>query len=171
MPRYVAFLRGVMPTNAKMPELRRAFESAGFTNVRTVLGSGNVVFDARTGTESALARRAEAAMQKQLGRTFGTIVRRTDYLQELLEADPFSAHRPPPDAKRVVTFLPRPLTRKLSCPIEGDLVRILAVKGAEAFTIYMPNPRGPVFMTMIKKTFGEDVTTRTWETVRKCSCA
>ena len=29
MPRHVAFLRGVMPTNAKMPDLRRAFEAAG----------------------------------------------------------------------------------------------------------------------------------------------
>src|SRR6187401_2456666 len=29
MPRYVALLRGVNPMNAKMPELKRAFESAG----------------------------------------------------------------------------------------------------------------------------------------------
>ncbi|HEY7878690.1 MAG TPA: DUF1697 domain-containing protein [Gemmatimonadaceae bacterium] len=54
MPRYVAFLRGVMPTNAKMPALRRRFESAGFTDVATILGSGNVVFDARAASESAL---------------------------------------------------------------------------------------------------------------------
>ena len=31
MPRYVAFLRGVSPMNAKMPELKAAFEAAGFT--------------------------------------------------------------------------------------------------------------------------------------------
>ena len=63
MARYVAFLRGVMPTNAKMPALRKAFESAGFADVATVLGSGNVVFTARAATESALERKAEAERQ------------------------------------------------------------------------------------------------------------
>ena len=37
MPRFVAFLRGVSPLNAKMPELKLCFERAGFTNVRTIL--------------------------------------------------------------------------------------------------------------------------------------
>ena len=38
MPTYAAFLRGVSPLNAKMPELQKCFESAGFENVKTVLG-------------------------------------------------------------------------------------------------------------------------------------
>ena len=46
MPRYAAFLRGVTPMNAAMPELKRAFEDAGFTDVVTVLSSGTVVFTA-----------------------------------------------------------------------------------------------------------------------------
>ncbi|WP_370446721.1 DUF1697 domain-containing protein [Rhodoferax sp. TS-BS-61-7] len=75
MSRYVAFLRGVSPMNAKMPELKRAFEAVGFTNVKTVLSSGNVVFDARKATEVALERKAEAAMQQALDRTFYTIIR------------------------------------------------------------------------------------------------
>jgi uncharacterized protein (DUF1697 family) len=48
MPRYVAFLRGVSPMNAKMPELKKCFESAGFTDVKTLLSSGNVVFSTTT---------------------------------------------------------------------------------------------------------------------------
>src|SRR3989442_12261361 len=68
MPRYAAFLRGVMPTNCKMPALKEAFEAAGFTDVKTVLGSGNVVFDARSTSEQALQQKAEAAMQDRLGK-------------------------------------------------------------------------------------------------------
>ena len=75
MKRYAAFLRGIMPTNAKMSELRRAFELAGFGEVQTVLASGNVVFSARPAPEAALQRRAEAAMKKHLDRSFLTIVR------------------------------------------------------------------------------------------------
>lgn len=44
LTRYAALLRGVSPMNARMPALKAAFEAAGFTDVRTVLASGNVVF-------------------------------------------------------------------------------------------------------------------------------
>jgi uncharacterized protein (DUF1697 family) len=56
MPRYLAFLRGVSPMNAKMSELKRCFEAAGFTDVKTVLASGNVAFNARAASEAALER-------------------------------------------------------------------------------------------------------------------
>ena len=41
----------------------------------------------------------------------------------------------------------------------GDLKKYLAA--------YVPGAKGPVFMTLIEKTFGKDVTTRTWDTVQK----
>ena len=88
MPRYAAFLRGVMPFNCKMPALKAAFETAGFTDVKTVLGSGNVAFDARATPERALEQKAEAAMHEQLGRVFFTIVRPVEQLQALLATDP-----------------------------------------------------------------------------------
>jgi len=168
---YVAFLRGVMPTNAKMPELKRAFEGAGFTSVKTVLGSGNVVFRARGASDLAIVRRAEAAMEEHLGRTFSTIVRPTSALRELLEADPFADVDLPANAKRIVTFLREPHAARLSLPIETDGVRILASTGREVMTVYLPNPRGPVFMTLLEKTFGKEMTTRTWDTVKKCVAA
>lgn len=171
MPRYVAFLRGVSPTNAKMPELQRAFEAAGFTGVKTVLSSGNVVFDARAKPDAALARAAEAAMAKSLDRTFPAIVRSVEFLEALLEADPFAAFRLPADAKRVVTFLAAAPSARVALPPERDGVRILALRGTEALTVYTPTPKGPVFMTMLEKTFGKEITTRTWDTVRKCAGA
>lgn len=171
MSRYVAFLRGVSPMNAKMAELRRCFEKAGFRNVVTVLSSGNVVFDARDGSVSALERKIEAAMAKRLGRTFNTIVRPVNALRKLLEADPYAAFRLPANAKRTVTFLRAPPKGKFPLPLERDGARILAVRETEVFAAYVPSPRGPVFMTLIEKTFGANVTTRTWDTVKKCAAA
>ncbi len=168
MPRYVAFLRGVMPTNAKMPVLRTAFESARFTDVATVLGSGNVVFTARAASESGLERKAEAAMAKTMGRAFYTIVRPLEVLQQLIDADPYAAFRVSPNAKRVVTFSRTGHRGGLKLPIEVDGARILAVVGREVFTAYLPTARTPVFMTLIAKHFGPNVTTRTWETVGRC---
>jgi uncharacterized protein (DUF1697 family) len=167
MARYVAFLRGVSPMNAKMPELKAAFEGAGFREVRTVLSSGNVVFTASSASDAALERKAEAAMKKRLGTAFMTIVRPVEELQGLLAKDPYDGFDVDPRAKRVVTFAREAPKAKLKLPIELDGARILAVEGREVFTAYVPGPRGPVFMSLIEKTFGKDVTTRTWDTVRK----
>lgn len=167
MPRYAAFLRGVSPMNARMPDLKRAFEAAGFRDVKTVLSSGNVVFTGPAASEPSLARKAERAMAQRLGRAFLTIVRPLDALHELLAADPYRGFRLRPGAKRVVTFLRTPPPRGLALPIDWEGARILALKGSDAFSAYVRNPRGAVFMTLIEKTFGKEQTTRTWETVGK----
>ncbi len=154
MTRYAAFLRGVMPTNAKMPDVKKAFEAAGFTDVKTLLSSGNVVFGARSASETALRKKIEAALLRRLGNAFLTIVRPVDALRELLAADPYP-------------FLLKKPTAKVKLPIELDGARILAIKGREVFSAYSRTPKGPVFMTLLQKTFGKEQTTRTWETVTK----
>ena len=171
MPRYVAFLRGVSPQNAKMPELKRCFEKAGFTDVRTLLSSGNIIFDARSAAEPSLERRAESSMQDLLGRSFYTIVRQASHLRALVETDPYAAFSLPLNAKRVISFLRSPHDGKVEFPIKSDGACVLSMVGREVFTAYVPSPRGPVFMMLIAKVFGVEVTTRTWETVKKCAAA
>jgi mRNA-degrading endonuclease RelE of RelBE toxin-antitoxin system len=123
--RYAAFLRGVMPTNAKMPDLVRAFASAGFEDVATVLASGNVVFSAARAPEAELARMAEEAMRKRLGRSFATIVRPIEELDALLATDPYAPFGVAPGAKRIVTFLRErvaeaPDPRSFGAALKGD---------------------------------------------------
>ena len=171
MPRFVAFLRGVSPLNAKMPELKHCFETASFSDVRTLLSSGNVVFTTRAALPDVLARRAEKAMQSNLGRSFGTIFRRAQYLQELIASDPFAEFDLPTAAKRVVTFLRHPPESTVVLPIARDGASILKVSAAEVFSVYVPGPKGPVFMSLLERTFGKDITTRTLDTVHKCAWA
>lgn len=157
--------------NAKMSELRSAFEAAGFADVRTVLSSGNVVFGARAASAEAIARKAERAMNEGLGRMFLTIVRSIDALETMVAAEPFSAFRLPAGSKHVVTFLRQPPRSKPSLPIERDGARILRVMGSEVFSSYVPTQNGPDFMAVIEKAFGKEVTTRTWDTVKKVVAA
>ncbi len=165
--RYAAFLRGVMPMNARMADLRRAFEAAGFADVQTVLGSGNVLFTAPAASERWLEQQAETAMSRHLGRHFLTIVRPVDELRDILAADPYRRFRLSAGAKRVVTFLRARPRRSPPLPIEVDGARILAVTGGHVFSAYVRTPKGPVFMTLIERTFGNEQTTRTWETVAR----
>ena len=94
MPRYVALLRGVSPSNCKMPQLKECFQAAGFDDVRTLLSSGNVAFSTSDSDWHAIERRAEEAMLASLGHVFPTIVRSSEYLQSLVASDPFAGFTP-----------------------------------------------------------------------------
>jgi uncharacterized protein (DUF1697 family) len=153
--------------NLKMPELEAALQAARFADVRTVLSSGNAVFNAPPASDATIQKKAEAAIGRTLGRSFLTIVRRIDALREMLESDPYRDFRLPPGAKRVVTFLRQTPAASLTLPLELEGARILTVRGLEIFTAYVPHPKGATFMTLIEKTFGKEQTTRTWETVAK----
>jgi uncharacterized protein (DUF1697 family) len=154
-----------------MPDLKRCFESAGFQDVRTVLSSGNIAFSSRASSESALARKAEAAMQTVLGRRFATIVKSAIFLQSLVEADHHARFELPNGAKRVVTFLRVTANPGIKLPIQKDGAVILGRVGTEVFTAYVPSARGPVFMTLLDKAYGSEITTRTLDTIRKCARA
>ncbi|MCD6023427.1 MAG: hypothetical protein K0Q91_343 [Fibrobacteria bacterium] len=172
MPRYVALLRGVSPMNLRMPDLKKALEAAGFTNVKTLLSSGNAAFDSRKASEVGLQKKIEQALTRELGKHFLAIVRAQEDLQALLEAEPYAKFSLPKGSKKVVTFLLRESPAKLKLPIVLDNARILAMDGHEVFSVYVPDPKkGPVFMSLLEKTYGKDITTRTWDTVRKCAAA
>jgi uncharacterized protein (DUF1697 family) len=171
MPRYVAFLRGFSPQNASSASLSQAFEQVGFTHVTTVLSSGNVVFDASSRSEAAIERRAEDALVTSLGRGFFPIVRSSAYLADLVAREPHESFVCPEGAKRVVSFLRAARQPRVPLPLAADGAYLLGMVDREIFTAYSPNPMGPVFMVLIEKAFGTEVTTRTWETVKKCAKA
>ena len=55
MKRFASFLRGFSPSNCKIPALTHSFAAAGFSDVKTVLSSGNVVITV-AGTKRAIER-------------------------------------------------------------------------------------------------------------------
>jgi uncharacterized protein (DUF1697 family) len=94
-------------------------------------------------------------------------VRSIDELSALLAADPYKPFALASNAKRVVTLLRAEPKARIKLPIEMDGARILCVEGTEIYTAYVPSANGPVFMSLIEKTFGKDLTTRTWDTIGK----
>jgi len=154
-----------------MPALKHCFEAAGFEDVKTVISSGNVVFNAHTASITKLQKAAEASMEEHLGRTFLTIVRPVSALIKMLESDPYAAFRVPKNAKKIVTFLHKRPHAKFELPIKVEGAKIYCLERSEIFSAYVPSPHGPVFMKLIEKTFGQAVTTRTWQTVERITRA
>jgi uncharacterized protein (DUF1697 family) len=70
MTRYVALFRGINVGKAKriaMADLRALFEKLGYTQVRTLLNSGNAVFTAPAAAPMAIAATIRAAVASKLG--------------------------------------------------------------------------------------------------------
>ena len=70
MPRYVALFRGINVGKAKriaMADLRALLAQLGFTDVQTLLNSGNAVFSGDEAAPDKLAVRLRAAVTRKLG--------------------------------------------------------------------------------------------------------
>ncbi|HLD93438.1 MAG TPA: DUF1697 domain-containing protein [Anaerolineales bacterium] len=147
MTKYAALLRGISPLNPNMrnEKLRRVFENLGFRNVRTVISSGNVLFESHMKSRKALESKIEKAIDEQLGFKSSTIIRSQGQFNRLIEKDPFEGKPDVPESRLNVTFLKR---------------------GGEVFSAIDTTSTGtPNVMLQIEKEHGKEITTRTWKTV------
>jgi uncharacterized protein (DUF1697 family) len=77
MPRFVALFRGINVGKAKriaMADLRALLASLGYSGVRTLLNSGNALFEASTASREAHALRIREAVAAELGVDAGVVV-------------------------------------------------------------------------------------------------
>ncbi|TIX49920.1 MAG: DUF1697 domain-containing protein, partial [Mesorhizobium sp.] len=78
MRTYVALLYSIILGEGRrlvMSDLKAMAESLGLKNVRTLVATGNLVFDARAAKIADLEQRLEAAFEKTFGRHVDIIVR------------------------------------------------------------------------------------------------
>ena len=134
--RYVALLRGINVGTAKrlgMADLRAVFERLGFTNVRTLLQSGNVVFDsARAPVASAI----ETAIAST-GVSARVLVLSASAFRTIVDANPLREVSVD-HSKAVVTFveaMPASVDRPAAADLEPELLEI----GKDALYQWLPD--------------------------------
>ena len=84
MAKYVAFLRGVNVGGnkmVKMEDIKKAFEALKFKNVKTLLASGNVLFEISKADETALCAKIAEKLKSVFGFEVGVLVRSIEELQ------------------------------------------------------------------------------------------
>jgi uncharacterized protein (DUF1697 family) len=107
MPTFIALLRGVNVGKAKrvpMAGLRTLLADRGFTDVATLLNSGNAVFRAPKGTPSKHAADIAAAIASTLAVEVPVIVKSADELSAIVDANPLAKHAPDP-TRLLVAFV------------------------------------------------------------------
>lgn len=163
--KYVAFLRGIGPSNPNMhgAKLKAAAQSAGLKNVQTLLSSGNILFESDN-YQAKIESILEKTWPDQLGFNSMTIVRSQPQLQALVNADPYKgAEHSNKKTYLLVTFFktsPKPAPKE-------NFYKNLGVD-ALCSTIDASQMGTPDFMAKIDRQFGKDqITSRTWLTVQR----
>lgn len=172
MTTYVALLRGIMPMNPNMrnEKLREVFESLGFMNVRTVISSGNVLFETDLKDAAKLEAMVEEALPEKLGFFCTTIIRSKEDLTALIKKDPFTGKEHSRTAYLNVTFLKRLTKTDIAFPyrVEGrEYLLVGMYERAICSIIDLTGSKTPDLMVWLEKQFGKEITTRTWKTVLK----
>ena len=106
MPTYVALLRGVNVGKAKrvpMAELRQLLGGLGYTNVSTLLNSGNAVFRTAVASHATLASDIAAAISRKLGLEVTVIVKSAKDLASVVAENPL-APAPADHSRLLVAF-------------------------------------------------------------------
>ena len=167
----IALLRGINVGRAKriaMADLRALVERLGCTNVRTLLNSGNVVFDATRPDRNRIAAAIDVALQSSHGFSASVVIITAAELQAIVEEDPLTGVVIDP-ARYLVAFVAEP----------ADLGRAKALLTApwkpEAMALgsraaYLWCAKGiidsKVLPAFVRAT-GQAATTRNWSTVLK----
>jgi uncharacterized protein (DUF1697 family) len=159
----VAFLRGIAPANPLMrnTELRAVFERLGLDDVRTVLSSGNVLFETSESSSAALEAVIEDALQRHLGAPCAAFVVPRRRMERLVAFDGFDD-----DAgarQQIVTFLRSPPRPGPVLPHEQDGSTVLALHEGALFSVV--GASGPALLRWIEREYGKANTTRSWRTV------
>jgi len=146
--KYAALLRGIMPMNAKTrnDKLCAVFEACGFANVKSVIASGNIIFESSSRSRAALEAKIEKALLAKLDFDKPVMIRSEADLEKMVASDPFKGAPHSRERYLIVTFMKK-------APFEVFNSLDLAA------------PNTPEFMKGLEKKYGKDITTRTWKTI------
>ena len=170
--KYVALLRGIAPLNPNMrnDKLRRVFEKLGFANVKTVISSGNVIFESPSRSVRELEARIENALSEELEFNSTTIIRSQKQVQQLVDKNPFEDREHSQKSSLNVTFLKKKRKIDIQFPYKvdnRDYTLLGMYDGAICSVIDLTSAKTPDLMLWLEKQFGKEITTRTWKTVER----
>lgn len=172
---YVALIRGINVGKAKriaMSDLRAMVEGLGVVNVRTLLNSGNVVFEAQRSRAAKLAHSIEAGIAASFGISARVVVVAASDLATIVNENPLR-HVAIDPARYVVAFVASPATLAKAKPLleESWTPESFSI-GAKAAYLWCSNG---ILDSKLSKAFarvvGDATTTRNWATVLKLHAA
>ncbi|WP_257462723.1 DUF1697 domain-containing protein [Archangium lipolyticum] len=172
MARYIALLRGInVGGNKKVPmaRLRELLEGLGYTDVATLLQSGNAVFTSKEKNPAQIVKRIESAIAGEFGFEVSVVIRTRDELAAVIKANPLPGAEDAP-SQFLVTFLsdvPDPKRLKEIDPA-AYLPDEFRVVGREIYARFPNGMRDSKLANALGSLrLGVTPTARNWNTVTK----
>lgn len=170
---HIALLRAVnlgAHNKVSMADLRALFEDLGFEGARTLLQSGNVVFEGGGRPTGRLERLLEEGARERLGLDTDFFVRTASEWTEVVEANPFPGEAERDPGHLVVTALKvapgAAAVAALQKAIKGR--EVVGAAGRHAYIVYPDGiGRSRLTASVIEKHLGSSGTGRNWNTVLK----
>ena len=173
MTTYIGLLRAINLAGRNvvpMAGLRDMLARLGLTEPRSLLQSGNVLFQSRPRTAAQLEKTLEAELKKQFGVDTDFMVRTADEWGAIVERNPFPKEAAS-DPGHLLVFCLKDApdaasVKALQAAIKGR--EIVRATGKCAYFVY-PDGQGRSKLTiqMIEKALGTRGTARNWNTVLK----
>jgi uncharacterized protein (DUF1697 family) len=172
MARYVLLLRGINLGGSRrvsMQDLRALLSELGYTDVATLLQSGNAVFTSTRRQGDKVCAEVEQAIAGKLGMPVRCVVRTAAQLGAVVDANPFPQHASD-GARLMVAFASGPLPRAKLADVAADRFAPDEFSlGDRELYLWLPNgasgSRIPI--DFWDKRTGLLTTTRNWNTVTK----
>ena len=147
------------------------FNRAGGRNVRTVVQSGNVLFEAPARDVAGVVQRVGKALRRTLGAESEIVLRGVGQIEALIDDAPFRGIQSGSAVKLYVTFLSRTpkVTPALPLVSSREGLEIIGLNDREVFVVSRPKGRGFFGFpkNFIEEQLGVSATTRNWLAVIK----
>lgn len=173
MTTFVALLRGINVGGRKqvaMADLRDVLVRLGFGDARSLLQSGNLVFQGEERSGASLEHLLEMEVRRRLALQAEIFVRTSTEWSAVIAANPFPEEADRDPGHLVVMFLrDRPAAGRVE-EVRGAIVgrELVRTEGRHAYIVYPDGiARSRLTSTLIEKRLGTRGTGRNWNTVVK----
>ena len=171
--KYIAFLRGInVGGHHKLPmvDLKATLKQLGYTDIITILNSGNVIFDAPIQDVKDIEKNMETRLESTFGFPVPTCAREASYIVRFHESDPFKNIPVTKDIRLYVSFLKETTASDITIPYSSldNSYRIIEKREKAILSVLdLSISKTPKAMGLLEKTYGKDITTRNWKTIER----
>lgn len=156
----------------KMDDLKSSFNKLSFINVRSVLATGNIIFQTSRTDVEKVTQDIQEMLLSDFNHSISVILVTAEYLLRLIEKNPFKNISVLPETRLYVTFRPHTVTSStLPIPYESPEkdFKILSVTDKEICSVLTLSQERDTTdaMKILEKEYGKQVTTRNWNTILK----
>ncbi|MER8489241.1 DUF1697 domain-containing protein [Mesorhizobium australicum] len=172
MRTYVALLYSIILGEGRrvvMSDLKAMAESLGLNNVRTLVATGNLVFESERISVAGLEKLLESAFEQAFGRHVDIIVRAAEDWRKLASSNPFPTESVEAGDQVAVRVMRKPVAEDAISGLQACAAadeKVLLVGGDIWVVFSRERPSSRLLAAANHKRMGVG-TSRNWNTVRK----